>query len=82
MKVSMRDRRNATASSFAQPVSAYDLPDRSHDMRPQSGFNRPVPQGLTTQLALGVMPNISGAYMASTRVGGRRKSPDWLRRTI
>jgi len=32
--------------------------------------------------ALGSSPNISGAYIASTRVGGRAKSPTLFRRTV
>ena len=36
----------------------------------------------TTQRGLGVRPNISGAYMASMRVGGKAKSPALFRRTV
>jgi hypothetical protein len=32
--------------------------------------------------AFGASPNISGAYIASTRVGGRAKSPTLFRRTV
>ena len=36
----------------------------------------------TLILALGVSPNISGAYSASARVGGRANSPALFRRTV
>ena len=32
--------------------------------------------------AFGTSPNISGAYMASTRLGGKAKSPTLFRRTV
>ena len=32
--------------------------------------------------AFGVSPNISGAYSASTRLGGKAKSPTLFRRTV
>jgi hypothetical protein len=42
----------------------------------------PLPHGCTSQAALGSSPNDSGAYMASTRVGGRPKRPLVLRRSV
>ena len=38
--------------------------------------------GFTITEALGISPSISGAYIASTRVAGRSKRPELLRRTV
>lgn len=38
--------------------------------------------GRTSTGALGISPNISGEYMASTRVGGRPNAPALLKRTV
>src|SRR6185312_11582915 len=43
---------------------------------------KPRPHGRTSTFALGSSPNISGEYMASTRVGGRPKFPALLNRTV
>src|SRR3954468_9499674 len=40
------------------------------------------PYGCTVTGAFGSSPNISGAYIASTRVGGNSKRPGLFRRTV
>ena len=40
------------------------------------------PQGLISSAAFGISPNISGAYIASTRVGGKPNLPTLFRRTV
>ena len=50
-----------------------ELGSPSHDgYFPASTFTRPF----------GISPNISGAYIASTRLGGSAKSPTLFRRTV
>jgi hypothetical protein len=46
------------------------------------GAEAPPTHGCTLQTALGTSPNISGAYIASTRVAGRLNAPGLLRRTV
>jgi hypothetical protein len=41
-----------------------------------------IHQGSTTISAFGISPIISGAYSASTRVGGKWNEPLWLRRRV
>lgn len=64
-----------------------DGPDDERQ-RDQGGERRPddeaaaAPQGSTSRGSFGRSPNISGAYIASTRVGGRWRRPVWLRRIV
>jgi hypothetical protein len=54
----------------------YRQQARCHDAQQ---FHRPAS---TFTRAFGASPNISGAYMASTRLGGRAKSPTLFRRKV
>ncbi len=67
-----RDRRRTR--------SARDQRDAEHERRPRA--QRAASHGRTLSGAFGSSPYISGAYSASTRVGGSCSSPALLRRTL
>ena len=69
-------RRSGRGRMYDQSGGGYDR----EKISPPSNLRRR--HGLTSILVLGFSPNISGEYIASTRVGGSPNVPALLNRTV